>query len=176
MEISLILDIILVVLLSITISFAVLLNKRLNLLRRDKAILEKMALNFHASTERADQSVKNLKAGAESLKSTIRKAETLRDDLAFLSERGSAAADRLESVIRESRIENEFVTATVSKNSQNLVVENERSSSPDDAVTIKNGNFLSNNQSVSIKNSHEKSNEKISEAEKELLKALRAAN
>ena len=74
MDISLILDLVLVIFLAITICYAVVLNKRLGSLRRDKDSLEKMALNFHASTERAEQSILKLKATGEALKITINKA------------------------------------------------------------------------------------------------------
>jgi hypothetical protein len=105
MPFALMLDILVAVLLAITIGYAWVLNKRLGNLRRDKGELEKMALNFHTATDRAEESIVRLKVNVDALQECMSKAELLRDDLVFLSERGGAAADRLEVSVRAARDE-----------------------------------------------------------------------
>jgi hypothetical protein len=100
---SLIIDVVVAVLLIVTIVYAISLNKRLGMLRRDRGELEKLAQKFTLSTERANESLGQLHATAEVLQHQIDTAQALRDDLAFLLERGEKAADRLEDTIRASR-------------------------------------------------------------------------
>lgn len=100
---SLIIDIFLAVLLLITIGYAVVLNKRLGTLRRDKAQLEKLSVSFVASTVRAEESIEKLVSISDILQDKMQSAQGLRDDLAFLIDRGGQAADKLEEFIRESR-------------------------------------------------------------------------
>lgn len=103
MPYSLIVDILVAVLLVVTIGYAMVLNKRLAKLRGDKSQLEKLAANFRESTARADDSIHKLKQTAELLQARIDKAQALRDDLAFLIDRGSQAADSLEDLVRVTR-------------------------------------------------------------------------
>ena len=180
MEISLILDVVLIIFLAITIGYAIILNKRLGSLRKDKNLLEKIALNFHDSTERAEQSIKRLKMSGESLMTTISKAETLRDDLVFLSERGGRAADRLENAIRSSRDKaGEQVTFKTpnSQISQDLDKGEDKESSDKlngHGVAKKLANTkLAKSQTELNK---ERPGEEISEEERELLRALRSAS
>ena len=102
---SLILDILVAVLLVVTISYAVTLNKRLGTLRSDKAELRQLALNFAEATTRAEDSTSELRATTEVLKAQIGKAESLREDLVFLVDRGNGTADRLEELVRTARDE-----------------------------------------------------------------------
>ena len=180
MEISLILDLILVIFLAITIGYAIILNKRLGSLRKDKNLLEKIALNFHDSTERAEQSINRLKISGESLKATIGKAETLRDDLVFLSERGGRAADRLENAIRSSRDkagEQVDFKAPSYQISQDLDKDEDKNSS--DKLR---GHGIAKKQATTkpVKSRSElhkeTPSEEISEEERELLRALRSAS
>jgi hypothetical protein len=103
MPVSLILDILVAVLLVVTIGYAVTLNKRLSALRRDKGELERLARGFAETTEKAEMGIGELRAMTDLLQERIGRAESLRDDLVFLMERGNAAADRLEGVVRDSR-------------------------------------------------------------------------
>lgn len=105
MPFSLALDVLVAVLLVITIGYAVVLNRRLGRLRRDKSDLEKLAATFVQATARAEESIGNLKKTADSLKERIDNAQALRDDLAFLIDRGGSAADRLEETVRAARKE-----------------------------------------------------------------------
>lgn len=100
---SLILDIVVSLLLVATIIFAVRLNKRLGSLRREKKDLEAFAASFNTAITRAEGSISFLKETTDGLEDQVNKAQALRDDLAFLTERGGAAADRLEDAIRTSR-------------------------------------------------------------------------
>ncbi len=103
MPYSLILDIVVAVLLLVMIPYVIRLNRRLGMLRRDKAQLEKLAMTFAESTKRADESLGNLRASAEDMQRKLNSARTLHDDLAFLLDRGEKAADRLEEMVRASR-------------------------------------------------------------------------
>ena len=100
-HLSFVLDVIGACLLLIMILYAVQLNRRLNTLQADKANLQRLIASFDASTGRADQSVVRLRAGAaeasEMLQANLAKATELRDDLAFLIDRASAVADRVEA-------------------------------------------------------------------------------
>ena len=103
MPYSLLMDVVVALLLVVTIGYAVRLNKRLGLLRRDKAELEKVAVAFAESTVRADESLNRLRSTADVMQQQIETAQGIHDDLAFLLDRGEKAADRLEDAIRESR-------------------------------------------------------------------------
>lgn len=103
MPYSLLIDILVAVLLVVTIGYAVRLNKRLGLLRRDKKELEKLATTFADSTIRADESLGRLRTTADMMQRQIDSAQALHDDLAYLVDRGEKAADRLEDAVRYSR-------------------------------------------------------------------------
>ncbi len=103
MPYSLIIDLFVAVLLVVTIGYAIVLNKRLGKLRRDEASLEKLAATFGDSTVRAEESIETLKYAADMIQDRMDKAQALRDDLAFLIDRGSQAADNLENLVRASR-------------------------------------------------------------------------
>ena len=103
MPYSLILDLLVAALLAVTIGFAVVLNKRLGKLRQDKEALEKLATTFGESTLRAEEGVETLKQTTEVLQERLEKAQALKDDLAFLIERGDSTADSLENLIRATR-------------------------------------------------------------------------
>ncbi len=108
MTFSLALDLVVAVLLVVTIAYAVALNRRLGALRRDKAELENVAASFGEATLRAGASINTLKTTADELQERIEKAQSLRDDLVFLVERGGQAADRLEETVRAARKEGEI--------------------------------------------------------------------
>jgi hypothetical protein len=114
--ISLFLNIIIAVLLSVTIWYATVLNKRLSALRKDNDELDHLADSFGEATLRAGDSIVKLKNTADDLKEKIEKAGSLRDDLMFLVERGGAAADRLEKAVRLARHDSgEAGDATIEK-------------------------------------------------------------
>ena len=104
---SLALDIVLAVLLVATIGYAMVLNKKLGDLRRHKEELERLAATFAESTARAKDSISHLKRSTINLQADTAKAAGLKDDLKYLIDRGSSAADRLEAAIRASRGEDD---------------------------------------------------------------------
>lgn len=108
MPFSLLLDVLVAVLLVFTIAYAILLNRRLGALRKDKTDLEKLAGTFAQATVRAEESIGRLKVTADALQDSIDRAEALREDLAFLIDRGGSAADRLEGAVRAARKEGEL--------------------------------------------------------------------
>lgn len=103
MTVSLAIDLLLVVLLVASIGYAVVLNRKLGLLRQHKEDLEKLASTFVESTTRAEDSIQRLSGTTTQLQNGINKAEGLRDDLTFLIDRGTSAADRLEGAVRGAR-------------------------------------------------------------------------
>lgn len=103
MPYTLIIDIAVAVLLVVTIAYAISLNKRLSRLRNDKQDLENLARTFGESTHRAEENINQLKVVAQALDIQMGRAQSLRDDLSFLADRGSSAADRLEELVREAR-------------------------------------------------------------------------
>ena len=115
MTFTLALDILVAGLLVVTIAYAVVLNRRLGMLRRDKTELEGLAANFGEATMRAGDSIVKLKTTAEELQNRIEKAEALRDDLVFLIDRGDASADRLEEAVRAGRKEGNLVPEPLAK-------------------------------------------------------------
>ncbi|MGA0394172.1 MAG: DUF6468 domain-containing protein [Rhodospirillales bacterium] len=103
MALSIALDLLVSGLLLVTICYAMVLNKKIGTLRRDKSELEKMAASFNTATMKADKSLKKLKITASELGEQVEIAHSLRDDLMFLTERGSSAADKLEDLVRAAR-------------------------------------------------------------------------
>jgi hypothetical protein len=83
---NVLLDVVIVLLLVPTIVYAVMLNRKLETLRRNREDLAKMIGAFQEATARA-----------------MEKAQTLRDDLAFMTERADSMANRLEAQLREAR-------------------------------------------------------------------------
>ena len=101
--ISLFLDALVAVLLAFTIGYAVVLNRRLSALRSDQSELAKLAASFHEATVRAEDSIGRLKVSAEGLQENLNHALAIRDDLAYLIERSESEADRLEKTVRDAR-------------------------------------------------------------------------
>jgi hypothetical protein len=99
----LILDILIVILLSATIGFAIVLNRRLSRLRDNKAELDDLVKGFADAAGRAEVSVAGMKEtaakAAESLQKSIDRAQTLRDELQFMIEAADSLASRLESSV-----------------------------------------------------------------------------
>jgi hypothetical protein len=176
MPLALILDIFVAVLLVITIGYAWVLNKRLGSLRRDKGELEKMALNFHMATDRAEESIERLNINVKTLQDSIKKSEVLRDDLIYLSERGTTAADRLEVAVRAARDEAGVSPAPLKKTSKPDA--DEAPPIPDSVKPQVSGKHKKS--PTTLKASTEEramtdSDAGVSDAERELLKALRSA-
>lgn len=109
MDYKLVLDIIIAILLAATIGYAVLLNNRLSQLRKNRDDLAKLVAAFNDATARAEAGIPKLKRATEEAGSTLQerveKAQSLRDDLAFMIERADAMANRLEGSVRTARSE-----------------------------------------------------------------------
>jgi len=105
-----ILDIVVILLLIPTIIYAVILNRRLTALRKSRDELSKVVNSFNEATMRAEAGIPKLKKATTeanlSLKDRVEKAQTLRDDLAFMIERAEELATRLEGAVRTARSEN----------------------------------------------------------------------
>jgi hypothetical protein len=101
------LELILVVLLAAMLFHAIRLERALGVLRRDRASLETLVAGFNASTHQAESGIQRLRAAADGagrqIESQLAKSVSLKDDLAFLTERGDRLADRLDMLVREAR-------------------------------------------------------------------------
>lgn len=106
MSVELLLNVIIICLLVPTIIFAVILNKRLEVLRSSRNDLGRLIEAFNEATTRAEAGIPRLKQAADSagahLKEQIQKAQALRDDMAFMVERAEASTARLEGALRPS--------------------------------------------------------------------------
>lgn len=102
-----VLDLVVSVLLTATIGYAWMLNKRLSSLRKNRDDLAKTILAFNDATVRAESSIPKLRKAAEeaglTLQERVEKAQSLRDDLAFMIERADTMANRLENAVRSAR-------------------------------------------------------------------------
>ncbi|MGE5502940.1 MAG: DUF6468 domain-containing protein [Actinomycetota bacterium] len=109
MDWKIILDILVSVLLIVTIGFAIRLNGRLSALRKNRDDMAKIIVNFNEATVRAESSIPKLRKAAEdagqALQERVEKAQSLRDDLAFMIERADTMANRLENAVRSARTE-----------------------------------------------------------------------
>ena len=104
MSVELLVNIIVILLLIPTIIFALLLNKRLEILRNSRADLGRLIEAFNDATTRAESGIPRLKQAADSagaqLKEQIRQAQTLHDDIAFMLERAESVVSKLDSEVR----------------------------------------------------------------------------
>jgi hypothetical protein len=106
MTVSLAVDILIAGLLVATIAYAWMLNRKLALLRADRAALDQTSLRFTEAASRAEQAVSDLKGASSTsgraLEDTLKRATALRDDLSYLVERAEAAAGKLEAARQPS--------------------------------------------------------------------------
>jgi chromosome segregation ATPase len=106
---NLLLDVIIIVLLVPTIVYAVILNTRLKQLRDNRDDLARLVAAFNDATARAESGIPKLRRAADeagqALQERVEKAQTLRDDLAFMTERADSMAGRLENSVRQARDE-----------------------------------------------------------------------
>ena len=101
------LEIILVVLLGATLFQAIRLERALGVLKRDRTSLESLVAHFNASTQQAENGVQRLRAAVDGagreIENQLTRSVSLKDDLAFLTERGDRLADRLDTLVRAAR-------------------------------------------------------------------------
>jgi prophage DNA circulation protein len=109
------LNLLVIALLIPTIVYAVILNRRLSALRKSRDELAKVVANFNDATLRAEAGIPKLKKATNeasmALKDRVEKAQSLRDDLAFMIERAEEMAGKLESSVRVARSEASFGAA-----------------------------------------------------------------
>jgi hypothetical protein len=102
-----ILDIFLVILLAATLFYAVRLERALGVLKRDRAELETLVTAFNGSTRAAEAGIERLHVAADGSGRQIQRlidiATTLKEDLTFLVQRGEGLADRLDEGVRAAR-------------------------------------------------------------------------
>lgn len=107
MSFALLFDIVVAFLLLATIIFAVILNRKLSMIHNSRGELQALLDHFSKSLNRAEDGILELRKAAnsigEGLDSQIKKTVTLKDDLAFLIERGENLANQLEEGIRKAR-------------------------------------------------------------------------
>lgn len=86
------LDVIVAAMLAVTIGFCMVLNRRLAVLRRNESELREVLAKFNQAAAQAEAGIARLKdvstETAASLRDRIGEAKALRDDLAFVTERG----------------------------------------------------------------------------------------
>lgn len=107
MLLSVFLDLVVIGLLIATISYAALLNRRLNVLRDSKEDMSRLMDSFFSAITAAQASVDDLKKAANSaagnLKSQVNEAKGLYSDLSFMVERANILAANLENMIAAER-------------------------------------------------------------------------
>ncbi len=106
-NIDIILEVVLVGLLAITLVHAMRLERALQALRHDRAALGDAIAGFDSSTREAEAGISRMQlTTADSTKllgQRIEQGASLKDDLKFLIDRGEAAADRLDALVRSTR-------------------------------------------------------------------------
>lgn len=109
MTFAMVLDILVVVLLVPTIIYAVILNSRLSVLRKNREELGRMISTFNEATVRAESGIPRLKRtyeeSAKGLQEKVERAQVLRDDLAYMIERADEMSARLDRTLRDARHE-----------------------------------------------------------------------
>ena len=107
MSFDILLDLFVILCLAVTIGFAWRLNKRLSIIYKSRDELQNFMIQFSASMEKADTSIKDLRSMGESVFKTaqnyMKTADELRSDLMFLNERGEKIAQSLDDQIRLAR-------------------------------------------------------------------------
>jgi hypothetical protein len=98
----------LVLLLAVTLFHAVRLERALGVLKRDRAVLEDLVAGFNNSTRAAEAGIERLRGATDGagrqIARQIDQAQRLKDDLGFLTERGDRLAERLEGAVRNARM------------------------------------------------------------------------
>ncbi|MGO8914348.1 MAG: DUF6468 domain-containing protein [Stellaceae bacterium] len=107
MTITVAADLIVAFLLTFTIYYAAKLSRKLSALRSDKAALQSLVQSLAQASASAEAGVKGLKATADEmgreLQRKLQAAQSLREDLAYMIDRGGTLADRMEVSLRSRR-------------------------------------------------------------------------
>jgi len=172
---SLTLEIILALLLVVMIWYSVILNRRLTRFRGNREQMEKLAATFNDATTRATASIGDLRIASDALQDQLAKAESLRDDLVFLVDRGTIAADRLEENVRLARDEQGAVAGAGVETADPLEVVAPIHQRPAPKVAPARG-AKGGDAGIPAAVAVAKKPAPRSEAERALLKAIRSAN
>lgn len=109
MTVTLAADVIVAFLLLLTIYYAAKLSRRLSALRADKAALRALVQSLTQASQSAEAGIRGLKSVAEEsgreLQKKLQDAQSLREDLAYMIDRGGGVADRMEASLRLRRDE-----------------------------------------------------------------------
>jgi hypothetical protein len=101
------LELVLVVLLGGTLFQAIRLERALGILKRDRASLESLVVGFNTSTHQVESGIQQLRSAADGsgrqIEAQLAQSLSLKDDLAYLTERGDRLADRLDALVRLAR-------------------------------------------------------------------------
>jgi len=104
---TLVADAIVAFLLVITIFYAAKLSQKLSALRADKAELQALVRSLTEASQAAEAGVAGLRAGAEDVSRLLAKklqdAQSLREDLAYMIDRGGSIADQMAGRLRNRR-------------------------------------------------------------------------
>lgn len=106
-NIDLFINLLVIILLVPAIIYVYKLDKNLTLMRQNQDALMKLIEALNDATYKAENSIPKLKSVTESssndLKEVVDNAKELKDDLLFINERADNLADRLEDAIKNSR-------------------------------------------------------------------------
>lgn len=113
------LEIALTFLLAATLYHALRLERALGVLKRDRAALEALVADFNASTREAEAGIERLRTAADTTGRDLARhsaaAAALKDDLGFLAERAERMADRLDASLRAGRAADALIGAPVGR-------------------------------------------------------------
>lgn len=162
-------DVLIIVLLAVTTVYCWRLTRSLNLIRDAKGEMAQLIRQFSEATENARQSVDDLKISAkkvsEQLQAKVDKAGFLADDLTFLIDKANKIADTLERGLTGRA--NEYEREISSRVAPARAVMESRNKEPEIRVNPKESAPISSEKAGSEKSR--------SEAEKELIEAIRQA-
>lgn len=100
-------ELVLLGLLVVTMIHAIRLERALGAIRQDRAALTDLAGTFDAGVREAEAGIERLRALADGAGRAVSRqadaAVSVKDDLAFLVERGERLADRLDALVRAGR-------------------------------------------------------------------------
>jgi hypothetical protein len=107
MSVDLMLDLLLACLLSATVVYCFVLNRRLSRLRNAQGDMAEMVRSFHQATEAARSSVAELKVAADAigqdLQSRLQQGRDLMDEMDVVVSSASRLADRIEKGVESAR-------------------------------------------------------------------------
>lgn len=98
-----VLDIVVIGLLGATLLYALRLQRSLAALRQDRGAMERATAGFDDGARTVEAGLARLRQAADQVADQLNRAGALRDDLAYLADRGEGLADRLDTLVRQGR-------------------------------------------------------------------------